>query len=84
LLRTLLRFSFATCPGPAGKLIALIPLAWDITERKQGQAAQAARTSEQQYRLLFAANPNPMWVFDEETLQFLAVNDCNQKQGKSV
>lgn len=29
-----------------------------------------------QYRYLFENNPNPMWVYDEETLQFLAVNDA--------
>ncbi|HUS17766.1 MAG TPA: PAS domain S-box protein [Chloroflexia bacterium] len=28
-----------------------------------------------QYRLLFEANPQAMWVFDAETLRFLAVND---------
>jgi diguanylate cyclase (GGDEF)-like protein/PAS domain S-box-containing protein len=28
------------------------------------------------YRLLFDANPQPMWVFDLETLRFLAVNDA--------
>ncbi len=32
--------------------------------------------SEQHYRLLFNSNPNPMWVFDLETLQFLAVNEA--------
>ena len=31
--------------------------------------------SEERYRLLFEANPMPMWVFDVETLQFLAVNE---------
>ncbi|HZS59900.1 MAG TPA: PAS domain S-box protein [Gemmatimonadaceae bacterium] len=34
----------------------------------------ALRTSEARYRLLFEANPLPMWVFDRETLRFLAVN----------
>ncbi|HKV92617.1 MAG TPA: response regulator [Candidatus Angelobacter sp.] len=34
------------------------------------------RTSEGQYRMLFQANPQPMWVFDCETLHFLAVNDA--------
>jgi PAS domain S-box-containing protein len=29
-----------------------------------------------QYQRLFEKNPNPMWVFDSETLQFLAVNDA--------
>jgi PAS domain S-box-containing protein len=29
---------------------------------------------EDRYRLLFEASPSPMWLFDIETLQFLAVN----------
>ena len=28
------------------------------------------------YRLLFDSNPAPMWVYDSETLEFLAVNDA--------
>jgi two-component system cell cycle sensor histidine kinase/response regulator CckA len=31
---------------------------------------------EEEYRILFESNPNPMWVFDENTLAFLAVNDA--------
>jgi len=31
---------------------------------------------EAQYRLLFEANPQPMWVYDVENLHFLAVNDA--------
>jgi PAS domain S-box-containing protein len=46
----------------------------DITERTQ--AVQALRDSERQYRLLFDGNPHPMWVFDLETLSFLAVNEA--------
>ncbi|RAI45752.1 bifunctional diguanylate cyclase/phosphodiesterase [Rhodoplanes roseus] len=42
----------------------------DITELKR---------SEQSFRLLFDANPVPMWVFDSETLRFLAVNDAAVK-----
>jgi len=34
------------------------------------------RETESRYRGLFGANPNPMWVFDQETLAFLAVNDA--------
>ena len=34
------------------------------------------RSDEEQYRLLFEQNPNPMWVYDRETLRFLAVNDA--------
>jgi two-component system cell cycle sensor histidine kinase/response regulator CckA len=44
----------------------------DITERKE--AAAALLKSEEQYRMLFEGNPNPMWVFDLERLRFLAVN----------
>jgi len=44
--------------------------------RLRRQAEHRLRASEAQFRLLFEANPNPMWVFDEETLQFLAVNDA--------
>ena len=42
-------------------------------ERKRNE--EALRTSEEYYRLLFQSNPCPMWVYDLETLRFLAVND---------
>lgn len=32
------------------------------------------QNSEQSFRLLFANNPHPMWVYDLETLRFLEVN----------
>jgi diguanylate cyclase (GGDEF)-like protein/PAS domain S-box-containing protein len=35
-----------------------------------------AKFREGSFRLLFDANPVPMWVFDRETLRFLAVNDA--------
>lgn len=37
---------------------------------------QALRESEERYRLLFASNPHPMWVYDMETLAFMEVNDA--------
>jgi len=37
-------------------------------------AEQTLRASEEQHRLLFEANPNPAWMFDVETMQFVAVN----------
>lgn len=33
-------------------------------------------TAAEPYRLLFVRNPQPMWVYDTETLRFLAVNDA--------
>lgn len=45
----------------------------DVTEQKRTEFI--IRDSEQRYRLLFEANPHPMWVYDLKTLQFLAVND---------
>ena len=38
--------------------------------------ARRLQTSEAKYRLAFESNPFPMWIYDEETLRFLAVNDA--------
>ncbi|HKH62051.1 MAG TPA: PAS domain S-box protein, partial [Flavitalea sp.] len=46
----------------------------DITEQKE--ADQALQVSEEQYRFLFHLNPQPMWIYDAETLQFLEVNEA--------
>jgi diguanylate cyclase (GGDEF)-like protein/PAS domain S-box-containing protein len=34
------------------------------------------RSSQEQYRLLFEGNPHPMWIYDTDSLQFIAVNDA--------
>jgi len=44
----------------------------DISDRLAVE--EALRQSESNYRLLFQANPHPMWVYDLATLEFLAVN----------
>lgn len=44
--------------------------------RARDQAENELRESEKQYRLLFEANPHPMWVFDSQTLRFLTVNQA--------
>jgi len=46
------------------------------TERRRASAAAALAANERHYRLLFASNPHPMWVYDLETLRFLEVNDA--------
>src|SRR6266567_4235804 len=46
----------------------------EVAERKQ--VAEALRESEMRYRAFFEGNPQPMWVYDVETLSFLAVNDA--------
>ena len=40
------------------------------------QSRDVAEAAEQRYRMLFDRNPSPLWVYDLETLGFLAVNDA--------
>jgi PAS domain S-box-containing protein len=47
-------------------------VARDITERKRVE--ELLRESEDRHRKLFDNNPHPTWVFDHETLRFVAVN----------
>src|SRR4029453_13257502 len=57
-----------------GKLVSILSLVLDVTAAKRVE--HALRESEEQYRLLFESNPHAMWVYDRETLHFLAVNDA--------
>jgi two-component system cell cycle sensor histidine kinase/response regulator CckA len=37
---------------------------------------RAAQEADERYGMLFGSNPQPMWVFDVDSLAFLAVNDA--------
>ena len=59
--------------GPDGTVGGLVTISRDITDLKE--AAEQLKQSAEKYRLLFQANPQPMWVYDAKTLAFIAVND---------
>ncbi|HEX9148193.1 MAG TPA: ATP-binding protein, partial [Thermoanaerobaculia bacterium] len=46
----------------------------EIVKRKGTE--KRLRESEERYRLMFDKNPHPTWVYDAETLAFLAVNEA--------
>jgi diguanylate cyclase (GGDEF)-like protein/PAS domain S-box-containing protein len=40
------------------------------------EETRAAHAFSDEYRLLFEANPHPLWIFEIETLQFMSVNQA--------
>jgi two-component system cell cycle sensor histidine kinase/response regulator CckA len=44
--------------------------------RQREQAEESVRASERSYRVLFENSPLPMWIYDSDTLEILAVNDA--------
>ncbi len=57
-----------------GAVVGVAVVVRDVTEQERAETALAVR--EQEYRLVFDANPQPMWVYDTETLRFLDVNNA--------
>jgi two-component system, cell cycle sensor histidine kinase and response regulator CckA len=59
--------------GSAAVIAALVA-AFSVFFLRLARARRRLHSSERQYRMLFDANPSPMWVYDSETHAFLAVN----------
>ena len=55
-----------------GTLLGFSKVTRDITERRRSE--QMLQESEERHRKLFENNPHPTWVYDRESLRFLAVN----------
>ncbi|MEP6732544.1 MAG: PAS domain S-box protein [bacterium] len=55
-----------------GRVIGSVAVVEDVTERRKQESDLAER--EHRYRSLFEVTPLPTWVFDIETLEFIAVN----------
>jgi PAS domain S-box-containing protein len=58
----------------AGRPVRMVGAAQDVTERRRLE--DELRAGGERYRTLFEGNPQPMFVFDRQTLAYLAVNDA--------
>jgi PAS domain S-box-containing protein len=73
----------------SGDVVQLAPDGIPAAERCAERAAHAldaaasaaiAEDAERRYRMLFESHPNPMWIFDAESLGFLDVNESAVRQ----
>lgn len=60
--------------GVNGKIAGVVLVFRDVSERYK--ARLALEDSERRHRELFQNNPQPMWMFDVESLRFLDVNEA--------
>ena len=56
----------------AGEICSYLAIKEDISKNKE--AEENLKESEKKYRYLFENNPQPMWIYNIETLAFLEVN----------
>lgn len=68
---------YLPCFNQDGTVSRVTGIATNITERVRTE--EHLRQSEAGFKLLFSANPQPMWVFDQRTMRFLEVNDAAVK-----
>lgn len=71
------RFADLECQAlvdPDGSRVGIVFHGVDVTE--QVRAANTVSENEERYRALFDNNPLPMWVYECETLRFVAVNSA--------
>lgn len=66
--------ALADADRPTGPDLDIAELA--AARQRIDNALEQLRLSDASHRELFAANPQPMWVYDLDTLAFLAVNDA--------
>ena len=68
--------------SPVKELAAQIAEAWTTARNATGDRRSEIVLVEpdEQYRLMFANNPIPMWIYDRKTLNFVAVNEAAIQQ----
>lgn len=49
---------------------------WDCAVKELQRQKSSLEITERRYRAQFEASPQPMWIFDANTLEFLTVNDA--------
>ena len=47
-----------------------------VTHHRNLETTRALKEAESRFRMLFTSNPHPMWVFAQDTLEFLEVNEA--------
>jgi two-component system cell cycle sensor histidine kinase/response regulator CckA len=63
-----------------GQAVNTMAVALEARQRERDEAEAGLRASAEHYRQFFEDNPHPMWVYDPETLAFLAVNEAAVSQ----